>query len=640
MMRDVGAVRAGLLPGLALVLALGGVGTGSEAGVTIDVEVDARDLPRRLVHTRVEIPCAPGPRAVWYPKWIPGTHGKAGPIATVGGLRFEAEGGKALPWKRDGLDPFRVVVDVPEGVDRLTARLDTICNEATVERSGHLSFGNRSVGVLNWNTCVLYPEGPSAVDTRVRLTLRLPGGWKHASALKEVAGGGGPGVVAFEPVSLVDLIDSPLIAGENLKTVQLDAGPNPPAYFHVASESPAALAVEGEVADAYGRVVREAGALFGASHYPEYHFLVTCSDDLGYLGLEHHACSLNGVRERDLLDKSARRGWVANLIPHEYAHSWSGKYRRPAAMCTRDFQSPQSTELLWVYEGLGEYLGELLMVRSGLATPAEYKETLAATVGDLARRDGRRWRPLEDTAAASEFLRAPSANWNDLRRGQDYYQEGALVWMEADAILRDLSRGRVALDDFCRKFMGPVDRPGKVVPYDRAEIVGILKDLADYDWAGFFDRRVSSPQDALPLDVVGRLGYRVGYAAKPSGYLEHLQRGRGSTSLRDSVGMSVGGDGRVSAVNPGLPADRAGVVAGLQVVAVNGWKFSPKRLLDGVAASPDRRRIDLVVLDGERLRDLAIDYAGGPKYFELLRDPDRPDVLAEILKPKAGPAPK
>ena len=193
-------------------------------------------------------------------------------------------------------------------------------------------------------------------------------------------------------------------------------------------------------------------------------------------------------------------------------------------MCTPDFQSPMKTELLWVYEGLGEYLGELLMVRSGLAEPGEYREMLAWTLGDLIRRDGRRWRSLEDTAVAGNLLRGPSPNWNDLRRGQDYYQEGALIWLEADAIIRDVSHGERSLDDFCKRFLGPSEKPGKVVPYDRAEIVAILKELADQDWAAFFDRRVSSPLDALPLDAVARCGYRVGYASKPSGYLEYLQK--------------------------------------------------------------------------------------------------------------------
>jgi predicted metalloprotease with PDZ domain len=623
---------------LLLALALFGVAGAAppEGTPALDIEVDARELPRRLLHTRVQLPCRPGQVALWYPKWIQGTHGQSGPLASIAGLRLEDPQGRAIPWRRDGVELFRLFAEVPPGVDPLTARLDTICNEATWERSGHLSFGNRSVGIINWNTCLLYPEGAAAADIPVRLRLRLPDGWKYASALKTQKVE--DGVVWFEPLDLEALVDSPLIAGEHVRSVRLESGANPQAFFHVASESPDALQVDGEVANLYGRVVREAGALFGTCHYPEYHFLVTCSDDLGYLGLEHFASSLNGVHERDLLDSKKRRGWVANLIPHEYAHAWCGKYRRPAGMCTPDFQSPMKTELLWVYEGLGQYLGELLMVRAGLAEPGEYREMLAWTIGALIHREGRRWRSLEDTAVASSVLRAPSPNWNDLRRSQDYYQEGALVWLEADTIIRDRSHGRRSLDDFCRRFMGPSERPGKTVPFDRAEIIAILGELADHDWATFFDRRVSNPIDALPRDVIARCGYRLDVASKPSGYLEYLQKnGPGFLSARDSLGLTLTPDGKVSYVNPGMAADAAGVLAAMQILGVNGWRFSTERFLKALDESKTRHKIELVVADGERIRSLVLDYSDGARYLELVRDPARPDVLGEILKPRAGP---
>jgi predicted metalloprotease with PDZ domain len=614
-----------------------------EGRVTLDVEVDARDLPRRLLHTTIQLPCPPGPLAFWYPKWIQGTHGKSGPLVNVAGLRLEDQQGRSIPWHRDDIELFRVVADIPEAAGLVTVRLDTICNEAGHERSGHLSFGNPSLGIINWNTCLLYPEGPPAAAIAVHLRLRLPAGWSHASALAardreaEAKGEAEAGVVTFEPVSLDDLVDSPLIAGAHLRSLPLDAGLNPPATFHVASESPDALKIDGEVAGLYGRVVREAGALFGACPYPAYHFLVTCSDDLGYLGLEHLTSSLNGVRQRDLLDSKTRRGWVANLIPHEYVHAWCGKYRRPAGMCTPDFHTPMKTDLLWVYEGLGEYLGELLMVRAGLVEPGEYREMLAWTLGDLVRRDGRRWRSLEDTAIASELLRAPSPNWNDLRRSQDYYQEGALLWLEADTIIRERSHGERSLDDFCKRFLGPINQPGRVVPYDRAEIIALLNDLADHDWTAFFDRRVSAPMDALPLDVVARCGYRLSYASKPSGYLQYLQdKEPGFLSARDSLGMTISREGRVNAVNPGSAADRAGVLAGVQILGVNGWRFTRERFLEAIDQSQTRHSIEFLVAEGERIRNLVVDYAEGPRYPELIRDPARPDLLGEILKPRAS----
>lgn len=611
-------------------------------GPTLQIEVDARDLPRRLLHSRIHVPCQPGKLGLWYPKWIPGTHAPSGPIQDVAGLRLETTDGKVVPWRRNDSEVFKVECDVPEGVHEIVARLDVICNGPAVEASGHLSYGNNSVGMINWSTCLLYPDGPSCDDIMASLSLRLPRTWRFATALKpESRGSGsdqkaaGDGSTVFKTVSLNDLLDNPLIAGEHLRTIPLEAGKNPPAFMHLVSESPTAVKLGPNVVDLYSRMVREAGALFGACHYPEFHFLVTCSDDLGYHGLEHLACSINGVRERDLMEDARRKGWVANLIPHEYVHSWCGKYRRPAGMCTTDYQTPLKTRLLWVYEGLTEYLGEVLMVRSGLVDPKEYRETLTATIGSLAHQEGRRWRPLDDTAAASYLLRGPSANWHELRRGQDYYFEGALIWLEADAIIRERSEGKKSLDDFCRKFLGANRTDVSVVPYELPEIVKDLHELADFDWETFLDRRVSRPQEALPLEVVGRCGYRLKYATEPpSG--SPISRRRGGVSARDSLGLTFSAEGRIEDVVPGMVGDRARLAPGMNVIGVNSKKFSQQRLHDALAESVALRKIELLLLEGEEFRTVVLDYADGPRYLVMVRDESKPDLLADILKPVMG----
>jgi predicted metalloprotease with PDZ domain len=602
-------------------------------GPTLQIEIDARELPRRLLHADICIPCQPGPMRLWYPKWIPGCHGADGPLRNVGGFRVETTDGKPIPWKRDEVELFCVHCDVPAGVSEVRVRLDYICNEPAVLAAGYLSYGNSSVGVLNWNTCVVYPEVPAAQQTRAQVRLRLPEHWQYATALKS-AGTNDP--VAFQPVSLEELIDSPLIAGEHLRTIALNTTPK--AFLHVASESPGALQLDPKVIELYTRVVNEAHALFGTAHYPDFHFLITCSDDLGYLGLEHLTSSLNGVRERDLLDDKKRKGWVANLIPHEYVHSWCGKFRRPAAMCTANFHTPQKTRLLWVYEGLTEYLGEVLMVRSGLIAEPEYREMLAAQFGALMRRRGRSWRPLEDTAVASPILRAASANWNDLRRSQDYYSEGALVWLEVDALLRDLSQGKHSLDDFCKKFLGENRSDARVVPYELPEIVHDLKQLADYDWDTFFARHVTATQEDLPLDVIGRCGYRLQYTTKSPAFLDYLQQRAGGDllSARDSLGLTFHGDGRIAEVAPGLPGDKAGLAPGMRVLGINSKKFSRERLDDALADSVARRKIEFLLLDGEQFRTVTVEYRDGVRYLELVRNQERPDFLGAILKPVAS----
>jgi predicted metalloprotease with PDZ domain len=587
------------------------------------------------LHARIHIPTQGGTLKLWYPKWVPGTHGPSNPVQDVGGLRLETTEGKPLPWRRDEIEPFRIECDVPAGTREIAARLDVICNEPAVLAAGYLSYGNASVGIINWNTCLLYPEGISCDDIKVRLSLRLPASWRFATALKTDAVH--DGLTTFGTLSLTELVDSPLIAGEHLRTIPLNTGPYPPAFLDLVSESSGALRMSPNVVDFYSRVVQEAGALLGGCHYPEFHFLVTCSDELGYLGLEHLSSSLNGVRERDLIDDSRRKGWIANLLPHEYVHSWCGKFRRPAGMCTPDFHTPQKTRLLWVYEGLTEYLGEVLMVRSGLLAPKEYRETLAATISSLSHREGRRWRPLEDTAVASHLLRGHSPNWNDLRRGQDYYFEGALIWLEADAIIRDRSDGKKSLDDFCRKFLGANPSTAKVVPFDLHEVVRDLHEVADFDWESFLARRVSQPQDALPLDVVGRCGYRLRYATEPSGG-SPISRDQGGVTARDSLGLNFSADGRIVDIVPGMAGDRAGLAPGMKVIGINNKTFSRQRLLDALADSVALRKIELLLIEGERFRTIALEYADGPRYLELVRDESKPDILGEILKPVASRA--
>ncbi|AMV28594.1 M61 glycyl aminopeptidase [Gemmata sp. SH-PL17] len=621
------ARSAAVLTALCIVV---GPTAGADAGLVL--EVDARELPRRLVHATIDIPCKPGQLRLAYPKWFPGSHGPHGRVEDIAGLRIETADGTTVPWTRDEVDLHRFVVKVPDGVKQIRVKLDTVCESAGPDRAGIYTVGTPDLGVINWNTCLVYPEGPAADDQPVSARLRLPDGWKHATALKADGEPGKGGAIAFRQVSLATLVDSPLIAGRHLKTFKLDAGAGPPAFLHLTSESSEALNLDPKVVDLYSRVVREAWALFGTAHYPEYHFLVVCSDALGKFGLEHLSCSLNGVGERGLIDEKLRKDWwLANLLPHEYAHSWCGKYRRPAAMITADFHTPQKTKLLWVYEGLTEYLGEVLSVRSGLLTPEEYKLSLTNKIRALSRTDGRRWRPLEDTAVAAHISRNPGNSWNQLRRGQDFYMEGMLLWYECDAVIREKSGGAKSLDDFCKRFFAAVPGKKEVAGYDLADVVRDLKATVDHDWEAFLQRRVTAPQESLPLEVVGQLGYRLKYADKAPGV--GILGAPPENPAADSLGLSVPG-GVVATVDPGLPGDKAGLAPGMKVLGVNGKKFSPNRLRDAIADSVTRKKLELLIEDGEDFRTIVVSYSDGLRYLELERVPSRPDVLGDILKPR------
>lgn len=630
-------LRARLFFAAAFWLAAGAACVQASA-IVVEAEVDARELPRKLLHTRMEIPAGPGTLALWYPKWVPGIHGPGGPIQNVAGLRVETRDGTPIPWLRDAEERYRILCELPDGAESVIVSLDYICNQPSVNSRGVDSYGNSLVGVINWNTCLLYPEGFSNEDIEVRLSLRLPPDWKHASALPSKSSR--KDRISFEPASLRRVIDSPLVAGRHLRSVALETEGINPVLLHLVSESPSALLIGDELEQRYGAMASEAGALFGAAHFDEYHLLVTCTDDFPYTGLEHLESSYNSVHERDLLSEKKIQGWVGYLLPHEFAHSWCGKYRRPVGMATADYHTPKRTSLLWVYEGLDQYLGEILAMRSGLWQMDSYKEAFAQKISTLVHQRGRAWRPLEDTAADSYHLRGGSPAWSNMRRNQDYYNEGLLIWMEADAIIREQTDGRRSLDDFCRAFMGPglVDTP--VHPFTEQEVFALLNGIAPYDWEPFFRERVAQPLDALPLDFVARLGYRIEYDEEASAYLQDIEADRSYLWALDSIGATFSNDGEVGgSLVPGMPAEKAGLAPGMTVIGVDGRKYSNDRLKDAIAESASSGRIELLVLDGDEFRTIKMKYQGGLKYLTLVRDETRPDMLAQIfapLRPRAG----
>lgn len=614
------------------------------------MEVDARDIPRQLLHARLEIPAVAGKMTLWYPKWIPGTHAPGGPVQNIAGLRLESPEGKPISWRRDEEEPYRLHCEVAAGLDHLVAKLDYICNQPTANSDGVDSFGNALVGVLNWNTCLLYPDGISIDALRVNLRLRLPAQWRFGTSLpveREVkleaeqtsesgaktSREGRATLIEFKTQTMRELVDSPLICGEHFRTLPLKVDRFPPAYLHLTSESPSAIQIDDKLVGHYRNMVREAAALFGGAHFAEYHFLVVCSDQISHNGLEHLSSSFNVVGERELIDEKKRKGWPAYLLPHEFVHSWCGKHRRPAEMVTTNFHTPERTKLLWVYEGLTQYLGEVLTVRSGLLTTNEYLPWLAHKVADLLHTEGRRWRSLEDTAVANYLLRDGSKSWGSFRRDQDYYDEGLLLWLEADAIIRQQSDGRRSLDDFCKTFMGTQSTATQIAPYELADVIKALKELADFDWEKFIGERVSTPQEALGLEFVGRCGYRLRYANKPSEYLEEREKQREYVSALDSLGLSFREDGKILEVIPGLAGDKAGLAPGMRAQGVNGRKFTGQRLKDAVADSVARRKIEFLMLEADQFRTIEVNYADGPKYLELVRDSSKPDILGDILKP-------
>jgi predicted metalloprotease with PDZ domain len=612
-----------------LFLALVPLGGSRGLAQSIRLNVDLTDAPRNIYHAKLGIPIKPGAFTLVFPKWIPGNHRPSGPIAALTGIRMETAG-KVLAWQRDDVDMYVFHVVLPERAKELDVSLDAITSGDSAGGVGPAASSN--LLDLNWNAVVLYPQGAASDAVEFVPSVKLPAGWKFGTALvpSHVSGD----EVEFAAVSLTTLVDSPLIAGKHYRQISLTTGSDTPVQqMDLVGESEADLAMKPEEVAAYKKLVAETGALFGARHYRHYDFLYTLSDDVGGHGLEHHESNDSAAAERTLLDPDVHMLY-ASLLPHEFAHSWNGKYRRPAGLATRNYQEPMVGDLLWVYEGLTEYLGNMLAERSGLWSAQQYREALAMTAAGLDHRSGRVWRPLEDTARSVQTLRMLGAQWSNWRRGLDYYPEGELIWLEVDSIIREKTHGQRSLDDFCRRFHGGQSGPPAVVPYTFADVVGALNEVASYDWASLLRERAGATSTHAPLGGIERDGWKLVYNDQPNLFTQALEKLAKFAGFSYSLGFIVAEDGKLDDVIVGSPAYQSGVGPGMKLVAVNGRKWTPAVLHDAVrAAQGTTVPIELLVENGKFFQSYSVPYYDGDKNPHLDRVAAKPDFLEVILTP-------
>ena len=600
----------------------------SAFGAPITLRVDATEAPRKIYHAELNIPATPGPLTLFYPKWIPGEHAPTGPVTDLAGLRFSA-GGQTLVWKRDSVELFAFHLTVPQGASSVDVKLDFL---STPDAGGFSSAASATseLAILSWNQLVLYPRGKASDDVEVAAELRLPQDWKFGTALPVARTSGNS--VQFKPVSLTTLVDSPVLAGRHFRRIELSPGATPAHYLDIAADSDEALNAPPDLVEKYGKLIREAGALFGARHYREYHFLLALSDQIAHFGLEHHESSDDQARE-DYLTNPTSTIVGATLLPHEYVHSWNGKYRRPEGLATRDFEEPMKGDLLWVYEGLTEYLGWVLAARSGLVSPQLSREFIALTAANLDHRAGREWRPLSDTAVAAQLLYEARNDWESLRRGVDFYEEGALIWLEADTIIRKQTQGQKSLDDFCRVFHGAPGGGPQVKPYTFESVTEALNGFAAYDWKGFFDARLNrAGTDRGPLGGVEAGGYRVAYVDELSEAQRSTEQVRQNFSASYSIGLRLNPDGVIIDVLPEMAAARAGIGPGMRVTSVNDRKYSIDVLREEIRNAKSGGPLELIVANGKSFSTYKLDYHDGERYA-VLQPNGQPTLIDDILKP-------
>lgn len=599
------------------------------AAPTITVSVDATNAPRKMFHSHLSIPASPGTLTLYYPKWIPGEHGPTGPIEELAGLHFTGNG-QMLKWRRDLVDGWTFHIEVPQGVSRVDAALDYM---SPTGREGIYTGGQSATDkmtVVSWNTLVLYPAGWTSDELTYEATLRLPSGWKSGTALPISSQSGDE--TKFKPTSLTTLVDSPVIAGEYLKVVPL--ADNPHQEMDIAADSAAALDVPAEVLTPYKNLTDQAFKLFGARHFRDYHFLYSLSDHVAHFGLEHHESNDSRVGERYLVDPELRL-LEAGLLPHEYVHSWNGKYRRPADLATANYEDPMKDDLLWVYEGLTSYLGDVLSARSGLRTPEQLRDSVALIAAELDHTPGRSWRNLQDTADGVPTMQGAPSEWESWRRDLDYYDEDVLNWLWVDTIIRQQTNGKKSIDDFCHLFEGPPSGAPEVKTYTFDDVMNALNQVASYDWAGFWNVRLTNHGPGAPLGGIEGSGWKLVYDENRSELFRGTEREREEVNASYSIGLRLREDGRIVDTIEGMVAAQAGIGPGMKLVAVNGRRFSGEVLRDALKAGKNSSEpLQLLIENTEYYKTYTLNYHGGEKYPHLVRDESKPDILSEIIRPR------
>jgi predicted metalloprotease with PDZ domain len=596
----------------------------------ISLALDASEAPRKIFHAQLTIPAAPGTLTLYYPKWIPGEHAPSGPVIDLAGLKFTGNG-QLLQWRRALDDNWTVLVEVPAGVQEVHASLDYL---SPVSGSEALFSAGASatakLALISWNQVLLYPKGWTVDQLTYSASVRLPVGWKFGTPLPVSSQSGDE--VHFSPVSLYTLVDSPVITGEYVRVVPLNPGQNPPVEMDIAADSSGALEAPSETWESYRNLVKQAGLLFGATHYRDYHFLYTLSDHVAHFGLEHQESNDSRTVERALVDPELRIG-SASLLPHEYVHSWNGKFRRPADLTTSDYQQTMQDDLLWVYEGLTEYLGEVLPARSGLWTPEQFREELARVAAQMDHRPGRSWRNLQDTADAAAQLYYAPKQWESWRREVDYYDEDELNWLWVDTIIRSQSGGKKSIDDFCHVFHGQPSTAPEVKTYTFDDVVSALNQVVPYDWRGFWTERLTNHGPRAPLAGIEGSGWKLTYDDNRSEMMKAWEDYHGKINASFSIGLIVKEDGEIEDTIEGMAAAQAGIGPEMKIVAVNGRRFNFQVFRDALSAGKNGSQpLQLLIENTDYFRTLSLDYHGGEKYPHLSRDQSKPDMLADIIR--------
>jgi predicted metalloprotease with PDZ domain len=597
----------------------------------LTLRLDAREVVRKRVHTDMTRAVTPGALTLVFPKWIPGEHAPSGPLDSMVGLEIKANG-KTLAWARDPLDIFGLKITVPRGVSQLQISLDSGLATGGDGFSA-APTSSAQLAVLPLNEFVLLPKGRDAETISTTLTVIPPEGWSVASALDVKPAG--DGAYEIETASLTRVIDSPVQIGRYMKRYDL-AGSEPRAdikhSISVATDSAAALAAPADFVQGYSQLVAEAGALFGSRMYRHYTWILSLSDHVAHFGLEHNESSDNRRDEATLTDPELEP-WLSQLLGHEYVHSWNGKYRRPQGLLSPDYQKPMDGSLLWVYEGLTEFWGDVLATRAGLLTPDQYRDNLANIAGVFDTEPGANWRPLADTAVAAQELYSSPEAFRSSRRDTDFYDGSVFLWLDVDSEIRARTQGRASLDDFMKRFYAGESGAPQVKPYIEQDVYDTLKTVAPGDdWRAFIRRHLDTPNTQALFGALGRSGWKLSYTPEKNSWIEYWEKRKKITVRQWSIGLNLDKDALITDVFEDRPAAKVGVGPGMTLIAVNGKRFTPE-VLDAAMteAQSTHKAIELLVQSDDYFRTLPVPYYDGQRYPHVVRADGTNDTLSAVL---------
>jgi predicted metalloprotease with PDZ domain len=591
--------------------------------------LDARQVGRGLMTSTMRIPVRPGPFTFVYPEWVPGEHGPTGPLSDLSQIRVSANG-EPLTWRRDRVDMYTFHVDVPRAVRTLDVQFTVLVNA----RGDRMATPN--LAILNWNRVLFYQADTNSHEVYFKPSIILPDGWGYGTALPDPRQSGQR--VDFAAVPLNVLVDSPLDCGRYFKHIELWRQGSAYQMLDLFADKPQDLLIPDSLIASYTRMAPEAFALYGSRHWKDYHSLLTLSDAIPFQGIEHHQSSDNRAAD-DFMTNPRDQLVSGDLLTHEFSHSWNGKYRRPRDLTTLNFQIPMQTDLLWVYEGMNQYLGDLLSFRTGIRRPGDYPEYLASLYARLANEPGRNTEPLVDTTTAAPYLYEVQGSYPSIRRiADDFYDEGELLWLDVDTLLRAKSGGKKTLDTFLQLYSAPSLTGPITKTYTRADIERLLSEVVPYDWHAFFQKRVYEVAPTPPTAELARSGWRLVYTSDPNGFTRASERLRHTNDQWYSYGLEIGKGAIVTDVREDSPAWDAGMSPGAKIAAVDGQAYT-KKVLTYVSTQAEQSHgptTFLVEQDGW-YHTYQVNYHGGPKYPHLVRIPGTADMLARIMAPHAAP---